>query len=80
MAKKAKKKVVRRPWTKEDIRALKTLARRRISAARIAKQFKRTVPAIRQRAAILGVSLDSRAKRRKTAQGSYAYSRGLDGE
>ena len=67
MAKKAKKKVVRRPWTKEDIRALKTLARRRISAARIAKQFKRTVPAIRQRAAILGISLDSRAKRRKTA-------------
>ena len=67
MAKKAKKKVVRRPWTKEDIRALKTLARRRISAARIAKQFKRTVPAIRQRAAILGISLDSRTKRRKAA-------------
>jgi hypothetical protein len=67
MAKRAKKKIKRRPWSKEDIRELRSLARRKVSAAKIAKQFKRSVPALRQKAINLGISLDSRASRnRKT--------------
>ena len=58
MAKRAKKKIKRRPWSKEDIREPKSLARRQVSAAKILKQFKRSVPALRQKAIYLGISLD----------------------
>jgi hypothetical protein len=51
----------RRAWTKEEVRTLKTLARKKTHAARIAKTLKRTVGATRQKALSLGVSLDSRA-------------------
>ncbi len=64
MAKRAKKKIKRRPWSKEDIRELKSLARRKVSAANIAQQFKRSVPALRQKAMNLGISLNSRADRK----------------
>jgi hypothetical protein len=57
----AKKVSKRRTWTKEDVRTLKTLARNKTHAARIAKKLKRTVGATRQKALSLGVSLDSRA-------------------
>jgi hypothetical protein len=50
----------RREWTKEHVQELKTLARRRTPAARIAKSLKRTLGATRQKAFSLGVSLDSR--------------------
>jgi hypothetical protein len=63
MAKKAKKKIKRRPWSKADIRELKILARRKVSAAKIARHFKRTLPALRQKAMNLCISLDSRARR-----------------
>ena len=52
----------RRAWTKEEVRTLKTLARKKTHAARIAKTLKRTVGATRQKALSLGVSLDSRAQ------------------
>jgi hypothetical protein len=58
MVKKASK---RREWTKEDVRTLKTLARKKTHAARIAKTLKRTEGATRQKAFIMGLSLDSRA-------------------
>jgi polysaccharide deacetylase 2 family uncharacterized protein YibQ len=67
MAKKSKKKIKRRPWSKEDVRELKTLARQKVSAASIAKQFKRSVPALRQKAMNLGISLDSRGSRKRKA-------------
>jgi hypothetical protein len=67
MAKKAKKKIKRRPWSKEEIRELKNLARRKVSAAEIARRFKRTVPALRQKAMNLDISLDSRAQRKRKA-------------
>jgi hypothetical protein len=67
MAKKAKTKIKRRPWSKEDIRELKSLARSKVSAAKIAKQFKRTLPALRQKAMNLGISLDSRPRRKRKA-------------
>jgi NADH:ubiquinone oxidoreductase subunit len=56
----AKKNSKRREWTKTDIRELKTLARAKTPAGKIAKALKRTEGATRQKAFSLGVSLDSR--------------------
>jgi hypothetical protein len=56
----AKKNSKRREWTKTDIRELKTLARQKTRAGKIAKALKRTEGATRQKAFSLGVSLDSR--------------------
>jgi hypothetical protein len=56
----AKKPSKRREWTKEDVRELKTQARQKIPAAKIARALKRTEGATRQKAFSLGVSLDSR--------------------
>jgi len=54
-------KAKRRAWTEADVRDLKSLAKKKTSAGRIAKSLKRTVGATRQKAFSLGVSLDSRA-------------------
>jgi hypothetical protein len=51
----------RHAWTAIQIRELKTLARMKTPAARIAKRLKRTEGATRQKAFSLGLSLDSRA-------------------
>ena len=56
----AKKGSKLREWPKTDIRELKTLARGKTPAAKIAKALKRTEGATRQKAFSLGVSLDSR--------------------
>jgi hypothetical protein len=58
----AKKKIKRRAWTKDDVRAFKALARQKTQAPKIARTFKRTVGAIRQKAFQLGISLNSRAR------------------
>jgi hypothetical protein len=50
----------RRAWTSAQIRELKSLARRKTPAARIARTLKRTEGATRQKAFSLGLSLDSR--------------------
>ncbi len=57
MAKKAK----RREWTKGDVRDLKSMAKKKTPAPKIAQALKRTVGATRQKALALGVSLNSRA-------------------
>jgi hypothetical protein len=57
MAKKSK----RRSWTSADVRTLKSLAKKKTRAARIAKTLSRTEGATRQKAFGLGLSLDSRA-------------------
>jgi hypothetical protein len=57
----AKKSVRRRGWTKDDVRELKTLARQKTSAAKIARALKRTEGATRQKAFSLGISMDSRS-------------------
>jgi hypothetical protein len=57
MAKKSK----RRAWTTEHVRTLKTLAKKKSPAGRIAKTLKRTEGATRQKAFSMGLSLDSRA-------------------
>jgi NADH:ubiquinone oxidoreductase subunit len=56
----AKKNSKRREWTKTDIRELKTLARAKTPAGKIARSLKRTEGATRQKAFALGVSLDTR--------------------
>ena len=50
----------RRSWTTADVRTLKTLARKKTAAGKIAKKLKRTEGATRQEALTLGVSLESR--------------------
>ena len=55
------KKASRRAWTLEHVRTLKTLAKKKTQAARIAKTLKRTEGATRQKAFSLGLSLDTRA-------------------
>jgi hypothetical protein len=51
----------RRAWTSVQVRELKTLAKKKVPAKRIAKTLKRTEGATRQKAFSLGLSLDSRA-------------------
>jgi hypothetical protein len=58
MAKRSKK---RRAWTSVEVRELKTMARKKTSAAKIAKKLKRTEGATRQKAFSIGLSLDSRS-------------------
>ena len=53
-------KAKRRASTAADVRDLKSLAKKKTSAGRIAKSLKRTEGATRQKAFSLGVSLDSR--------------------
>jgi hypothetical protein len=54
-------KIKRWFWSKEDMRTHKLLARQKTPAPTIAKQLKRGLGAVRQKALGMGVSLDSRA-------------------
>ena len=56
----SKKSVKRQPWTKEDIRTLKTLAREKRKTTAIARMLKRSVRATYQQASKLGVTLGTR--------------------
>ncbi len=53
----AKKKTVRRPFTKDDIKVLRAHSKARTPVAKIAKQLKRTVGSLRQKALKLGLGL-----------------------
>jgi len=46
-----------RPWTKEDVRTLKSLAREKTKTTVIARKLKRSVGATHQKAMRLGVAL-----------------------
>jgi len=59
MAKKSKKSKKRRAWTSTEVRALKTMARTKTSAGRIAKKLRRTEGATRQKAFSIGLSLET---------------------
>jgi hypothetical protein len=61
MAKKAIKRIKRRAWSATDVRELKSLARKKVPAPKLARKFKRTIGALRQKALHLGISLNSRA-------------------
>ncbi len=56
VAKKAARRVIK-PWTKEDVRSLKAHSKARTPVAKISKEMKRTVGALRRRAGILGIGL-----------------------
>ncbi len=58
----SKKAPARRPWTKDDVRTLKGMARKE-PASKIAKSLKRTEGATRQKATALGISLNTARKR-----------------
>ena len=51
----------KRAWTPVQVRELKTLAKKKTPARKIAKSLKRTEGATRQKAFSIGLSLDSRA-------------------
>ncbi len=52
----------RRAWTSEHVRTLKTLAKKKTPAGKIARALKRTEGATRQKAFSLGVSLETRVQ------------------
>jgi hypothetical protein len=62
MAKATKKS---RPWTKEDVRLLKTLVREKTKISAVARKLKRTAGATRQKASVLGVKLVGAQRKRK---------------
>lgn len=57
MAKKAKKKIARKPFTKDDVKALKAHSKARTPIAKIVKEMKRTEGSLRQKALKLGIGL-----------------------
>ena len=54
------KRVVRRTWTKDDVRTMKTMAKAKSGVAKIANALKRTPGATTVMAAKLGISLSTR--------------------
>jgi hypothetical protein len=60
----AKKTTKLRPWTKEDVRTLKMLAREKAKTTAIARKLKRSVGAMYQKAMKLGVTLGAGRKKR----------------
>jgi hypothetical protein len=56
----AKKKQVRRLWSKDDVRTLKAMAKNKAGITKISKALKRTAGATSVKAHMLGVSLDTR--------------------
>ena len=54
------KKRKRITWSAEQVRTLKSMAKKKTPAARIAKSLKRTEGATRQKAFSMGLSLESR--------------------
>jgi len=64
----AKKATKLRPWTKDDVRTLKALARDKTKTTAIARQLKRSVGATYQQASKLGVTLGAARKKRRAAR------------
>jgi hypothetical protein len=60
----AKKTTKLRPWTKEDVRTLKTLAREKTKTSVIARKLRRSLGATYQKAGALGVALAGGRKQR----------------
>ena len=54
-----KKKTVRRAWTKDDVKTLRSLAKQKAGVTKIAKTLKRTPGATAVKAFVLGVSLST---------------------
>jgi hypothetical protein len=61
----AKKQRVVRAWSKEDVKALRALAKARLSGPQVAKKLGRTRGAVAQKAMILGVRFRSVNRKRR---------------
>jgi hypothetical protein len=68
---KSKKPPARRPWSKDDVRTLKGMARKE-PASKIAKALKRTEGATRQKATALSISLNLTRKKAAPAKKAAA--------
>ena len=62
----AKKTKKPRPWTKEDLRMLKTMLREKTKTSVVARKLKRTAGATRQKARALGVKLAGSQRKAKS--------------
>jgi len=67
VAKSARKKIVRREYTKADVRELRAHSKARTPVVKIAKLTKRTVGSLRQKALKLGLRLRSSTLNRFSA-------------
>ena len=56
----AKKKIIRREWTKEDIRDIKAHSKARTPVAKLVKLTRRSEGSLRQKALSLGIGLGHR--------------------
>jgi hypothetical protein len=56
---------VRRDWSKSDLQTLRSMARQKTPARRIGSKLKRSEGAVRQKAYAVGLSLNTRKRRRK---------------
>jgi hypothetical protein len=65
MARKAKKRTVRRPWTKEDERELRSHSKNKSPIRHVVKSMRRTPGALRQKAFSMGLSLGHRRSSKK---------------
>ncbi len=54
---KAKKKLVRKPYTAADVKLLKRHSKARTPVAKVSKEMKRTEGSLRQKAGKLGIGL-----------------------
>jgi len=68
MATLKKARRVSRPWTKDDIKSLRSFAKDLLSGRQTGKKLRRTPGAVAQKAMTLGIRFRSiKRKRRKTA-------------
>ncbi len=65
MAKKAKKRAARRPWSKQDERDLRSHSKNKSPIRTVVRAMKRTAGALRQKAFSLGLSLGHRRSTKK---------------
>ena len=72
MAKAAKKKLVRREYTKEDVKTLKEHSKAQTPLEKISKAMKRTGGSLRQKAIKLGIPLGHRRRKAKVAKAAKA--------
>jgi len=68
MAKAAKKKLVRREYTKEDVKTLKEHSKAQTPLEKISKAMKRTGGSLRQKAIKLGIPLGHRRRKAKVTK------------
>jgi hypothetical protein len=61
---KRKRRIVR-PWSKEDVKTLRALAKAKLSGPQVAKRLRRTRGAVAQKAMLLGVRFRSVNRKRR---------------